>query len=304
MIKKKIKKKIKDKYACPFTGRKWCMTLNTHSSHDYEALTAYFNSSAVVCACIAKEYGRHRIHPHWQIYFELVLLSRNIKTTISNVLGHANAYLTKANGTKASNIAYVYGLTKPYEIGEVVFSKNCEVPPNYDDTAVKFWASWKPRPFQKAIIDLITSKKPDRRTIYWFYDVKGASGKSILCEYLMLYHGAIVTGIKGSDMKHAIVRYQEITKHSPIIICLNMARSATFSQSTALSIEEIKDGMFFSGKYKSSAYVAINKPYVFIFSNHSPAKYKNKNFFTPDRWRVYRIRSNKHDLKHITSFTY
>lgn len=270
-----------------FIGRKWNMTLHGAFPHDFELLKKFFNTDAVRCACISKEYGKHRIHPHWQGYFELEEPVRNIRKTVSNILGHENTHLAKAKGSKKQCVAYVYGTTKPYEIGQIVYSKNCEKPEDYDDTALKFWTEWQPRPFQREIIDLITTKKADRRTIYWIYDEVGNSGKSILCEYLMLYHGAIITGTKGSDMKHAIVRYQEITKHQPVIICLNMARSASFSKETALSIEEIKDGMFFSGKFKSTAYVAINKPYVFIFANHSPAKYKS--FYTKDRWKIYEI---------------
>lgn len=270
-----------------FTGKKWCMTLHGGLPHDFDKLKEFFDTDAVSCACISKEFGEHRIHPHWQGYFELKEASRNIRRNISNVLGHENTHLAKAKGSKQQCVAYVYGTTKPYEIGQVVYTKNCEVPESYDDTALKFWTEWQPRPFQKQIIDLIKSERADRRTIYWIYDKVGKSGKSILCEYLMLYHGAIITGTKGSDMKHAIVRYQEITKHQPVIICLNMARSASFSKDTALSIEEIKDGLFFSGKFNSGAYIAINKPYVFIFANHNPAKYKH--FFTEDRWKVYSI---------------
>ena len=270
-----------------FTGKRWNITLHGAFSHDLDRLIKFFDTDVVKCACISKEFGKHRIHPHWQGYFELEGSVRNIRTYMSNILSHENTHLIKARGSKDQCIAYVYGTTKPYEIGQVVYTKNCEKPKDYDDTALKFWTEWQPRPFQKQIIDLVTKEKADRRTIYWIYDEVGKSGKSILCEYLMLYHGAIITGTKGSDMKHAIVRYQEITKHQPVIICLNMARSASFSKETALSIEEIKDGMFFSGKFSSSAYVAINKPYVFIFANHSPAKYKD--FYTEDRWKIYKI---------------
>lgn len=272
-----------------FVGRRFLVTIHGQNQQDYQNLKRWFQTSEVFLACMAKEFGKHRIHPHWQIYFELTNSVQNIKELLEKVLGHNEAHIEKANGTSNENIRYVYAMNKPYEIGMVCLRKNVTPPRDFKgEETIKFWLNFKPRNFQQDIIDIALGS-PDRRTIYWFYDPEGNSGKTILTEYLTLFHGAIVTGLKPNDMKHAIVRYQEITKHSPTIICLNMARSAKFNQMAAIGIEEIKDGVFFSGKYDSASYVAANKAHVFVFSNEDPKPYKR--FFSSDRWKVFRIRN-------------
>ena len=284
--------KAPKKTTYPYRGRRWAITIHGHEQQDFDKLVKFFNTDEVECACIAKEWGKYRIHPHWQIYLEFFERVNNIKTKLSAILGHDNSHIEAAKGTKQANIKYLHATEKHYEMGMIEYAKNIgEVPKNYRAKTVEFWRSFKPRPFQQSIID-IAKGEPDKRYIYWIYETIGNTGKSILIEYLCIFHGAIATGGRAADMKYAVARYQELTHHDPVVICLNLARSASFTKATTLSVEELKDGVFFSGKYESTNYLAFNKPHIFIFANKKP----DKRLFSSDRWRVFTINS-QYELK-------
>jgi hypothetical protein len=50
------------------------------------------------------------------------------------------------------------------------------------------------------------------------------------------------------------------------------------------TIEQLKNGIFFSGKYEASTHV-INSPHVICFANYPPDKYK----LSADRWNIIEI---------------
>ena len=271
-------------------GQRFCMTIHGQHESDLAKLQEFFDSDAVKCACISKEFGKQKIHPHWQIYFELTNETQKIKTEMTDLLGHERFHVKKADGTKEQNVSYVFGVNKYYEGGFVVYRKNVKTPWNYNEEPVVFWNKFKPRPFQQDVIDLALTA-PDRRTIYWFYDTIGNTGKTIVSEYLHIFHGAIITGGKNEDMKNAITRWQETTESNPKIIIMDLARSDIIGDTTFRGIESIKNGLFFDGKYESAMVHSFAKPHVFIFSNYSPEKYMD--LFSKDRWKIFNIVDNQ-----------
>lgn len=59
------------KHTHPWRGARWTLVVHGQRSCDFEELVKFFNSDAVKCAVIAKEFGKYKIHPHWQCYYEL-----------------------------------------------------------------------------------------------------------------------------------------------------------------------------------------------------------------------------------------
>lgn len=272
-------------------GRKFLLTVHGQNYDDYRKLQAYFETPKVTRAVIAREFGLHKIHPHWQCYFEHDNASTGPITgrkLMEEILGHKNYHIEVAKGTTESNVSYIYAVNKTHEIGFVDFNKNCTIPSRHNQKRVDFWNSFTLRPFQKQILDLLTQDTDDDRSIFWFYDEIGNTGKTKLMEYLHIFHGAIVTGGNSSDMKHAISRWKEITGHNPVFILLNVSRSDSFTKQSAKAVESIKDGLFFSGKYESGMVHARDKAVVAIFSNLKP----NVNFFSLDRWKIFEISKN------------
>jgi hypothetical protein len=254
-------------------------------------LVEFFNTDAVTCAVIAKEFGKYKIHPHWQCYYELAKETSAIKSDLSKLLDHDEFHVEKARGTTRANVKYVYASEssgKYWEVGFVEYNKNCVVPRDYDPEDVDFWRNWQPRPFQRELIDIVLNKK-DRRSIYYVWEPTGNTGKTMLAEYLHIYHGAIITGGAASDMKHAVKRWQEIAGHYPMIIIVDVARSDRFTQAGAKALEAIKNAFFFSGKYESGMTHDTKKPQVVVFANREP----RRSNFSDDRWKVARIVNNE-----------
>lgn len=268
--------KSKNKYK----GHRFVLTVHGQTQDDLQHLVAFFETSEVKLACISKEFGENKVHPHWQVYFELVNQTR-MKTKMAEVLGHDNFHLEKAVNTANACVAYVFGVGKPYELGWIVYRKNVATPYNYKSSASEFWANFKPKKFQAEIIGLVSEEVHDREIIY-LYETAGNTGKTKLAEYLHIFHGAIVTGGKTDDMKHAIARWQQITQQCPVIIVMDIARSERIKDSTFRGIESIKNGLFFSGKYESAMLHSVFKPHIFIFANFPPCK----QHLSQDRWKI------------------
>ena len=278
----------------PWRGQRWTLVVHGQRDNDFQKLIAFFNTDAVTCAVIAKEFGKYKIHPHWQCYYELAERTESARGDIGWILGHDEFHVEKARGTQRANVKYVYASEssgKYWEAGFVEYVKNCEVPRDYTpwvEASVNFWRNWQPRPFQRELTDIVLNKDDDR-SIYWIYEPVGNTGKTKLAEYLHIYHGAIVTGGAASDMKHAVKRWQEIAGHYPMIIIVDVARSDRFTNYSAKALEAIKNAFFFSGKYESGMAHARDKPQVIVFANREP---KRSNFST-DRWKVAWIVNNE-----------
>lgn len=270
-----------------FRGQRFCVTINGQKKEDFDRIVEFFDTDAVSCACISKEFGQNKIHPHWQVYFELEKRVQNGRILISEVLDHEEAHIEVAVRSKQECVEYVYGVGKLYEVGFVEYAKNIKVPRRYSSQAADFWRNFKPRPFQQQIIDIAKNEVWEDRLIYWFFEPKGNTGKTKLAEYLHIFHGAIITGGKAEDMKHAVSRWQQIAKACPAIIIADVCRSDSFNESSAKGIESIKNGLFFDGKYESAMLHSVKKAHVFVFANVSPKDYMN--FLSADRWKIYEI---------------
>jgi hypothetical protein len=133
-------------------------------------------------------------------------------------------------------------------------------------------------PWQKQVIDII-GREPDDRKIFWFWEPEGNSGKTTFCKYLAIHYGACILGGKSADMKNAIATMAKY----PQIIVIDVPRSS-FDYISYQGIEEIKNGMFFSGKYESKMVIGP-VPHLIVFANETPDTTK----LSADRWQVIRI---------------
>lgn len=137
----------------------------------------------------------------------------------------------------------------------------------------------KLRPFQKDIEEIINTK-PDNRTIYWYYETKGNTGKSHMTKYLTANHNAIMinTG-KQADILHAY-------NHQPIII-FDLPRTLEHNESIYTTMEVLKNGQYFSSKYESKS-VLTEIPHIIVFANYLPDISK----LSEDRWNIQEIQTD------------
>ena len=138
-------------------------------------------------------------------------------------------------------------------------------------------------PWQREVRDIIM-KEPDERTIHWFYDHEGGTGKSKLARYLVIKHRALCVAGAAKDMKHVVAKY--CLSHAgagPEIVILDIPRAKLNKMSYA-GIEEVKNGLMCSEKFDSEM-VVFNHPHVIIFANEEP----KWHLASKDRWNVRRI---------------
>lgn len=134
-------------------------------------------------------------------------------------------------------------------------------------------------PWQRLVIDIIQTE-PDDRTIHWFWSEEGKKGKSLLCKFLYLNFGAIVLGNKTNDALYLAKRYPQAN-----CFLFDFPRTSLEYINYGL-IENLKNGLFFSGKYESEM-VCRPSPHIFCFAN-TPPKWKDMSL---DRWKVYNVDS-------------
>ena len=150
---------MKKIFKYPWKGLRWTLVVHGQRCVDFDKLVAFFNTGAVKCAVIAREFGKYKVHPHWQCYYELAVETQAMKGDLIKILGHDEFHVEKAVGTTRANIKYVYAVNKHWEVGFVEYSKACEVPRDYDPEEATFWRNWQPRPFQRELIDIVLSKR-------------------------------------------------------------------------------------------------------------------------------------------------
>jgi len=134
-------------------------------------------------------------------------------------------------------------------------------------------------PWQEEIITIMATK-PNKRSIYWYWEPDGAVGKSVFSRHLVIKELATYVCGKRDDMKYIISEMLETVD----IECLLIDIPKNVSEISYTFIEEVQNGMFCSGKYESKN-LLFNVPHVIIFANWAPSYEK----MSLDRWVVKNI---------------
>lgn len=181
------------------------------------------------------------------------------------------------NGNWASNVRYCTKVLTRKE-GCIPITMGCSAPREPSVISLD-----KMYPWQKALLDRMLDE-PDDRTIEWYWDADGNTGKTALCKYLCYHHDALLVGGSAADAKYAIIKWHETKGDYPRIVLMNVPRSAIHEGVVRVSyggIESIKDGCFFSGKYESCMALTPNC-HVVVFANCEPDEHE----LSADRWRI------------------
>lgn len=136
----------------------------------------------------------------------------------------------------------------------------------------------KPR---QDIISLI-EQEPDSRTINWIWSNEGGMGKTSTCAYIEHnYEGVCVVNGKGADIKNQVINH--LNENELDILIINVPRCNENHVSYA-AMEEIKDGLIYSGKYEGG-FANIEHPHVIVISNFAPELSK----LSEDRWNIINV---------------
>jgi len=115
---------------------------------------------------------------------------------------------------------------------------------------------------------------PKNRLIIWYYDRIGASGKTIIANYLACVHGAaLYSGASNADILHAY--------KGENIALFDFTRTKEGYVNYSI-IEQIKSNVLFSPKYESKTKYRPGGVYVVCFANFLPDRSK----LSADRWDI------------------
>lgn len=135
-------------------------------------------------------------------------------------------------------------------------------------------------PYQQKIQDIFDGPV-DKRKIYWICD-NGNKGKTSFAKHMCIkypYNIIYLSG-KGADIKHGVAEYVKQVGNRFKMAIFGFPRSLEDYVSYQ-SLEEVKDGIFFSGKYESGM-CKYNRPHVICLANFLPDTKK----LTADRWEI------------------
>lgn len=131
----------------------------------------------------------------------------------------------------------------------------------------------------------IIEQEPDNRTVNWIWSEEGGVGKTSTCAYIENnYDNVCIVNGKGADIKNQVIKHLE--KNELDILIVNVPRCNENHVSYA-AIEEIKDGLIYSGKYEGG-FANIEHPHVIVVSNFYP----EINKLSEDRWNIIEIKKS------------
>ena len=216
---------------CPLSDS-WCFTLNNYSEFEWNCIKIVVMGDNVEKYVVGKEVGEEGT-PHLQgvIKFKKrvraneFFKNKRIHWEKCRSIEHSIVYCKK-DGDYITNV---------YSVKEKVMKK-------YEGVVWKCW--------QSELIELI-EKGEENRKIYWYWDYSGNVGKSYLCKYLVCKYDALVISGKSSDIKNACLSIEEKNKVLPSVIIYDVPRCNLDYVNYGV-IEEIKNGLFYSGKYEGA----------------------------------------------------
>jgi len=140
-----------------------------------------------------------------------------------------------------------------------------------------------PRSFQRMILDMVKNEADDR-SILWFCDRTGNSGKTKLRVELVALHGAFgCEGGKVGDIMYQATEFLAANDNKCDTFVFDFAKCSGDYVSYG-AMEAIKNGTWTSTKYVGGL-VSIKPPHVICFANNWPDLKK----MSMDRWKLYEI---------------
>lgn len=249
-------------------ARTWCFTLNHPTPKEVEDINQYLNAYSTHAA-YQSEVGEEGT-PHLQGCFKTKnpVRFRTLKSLLPRAHWEkcrnwkASAEYCQKAETRVEGPSYLKGFPKP-------------VKDPLDGLELHAWQQ-----DLKNILD----EEPDDRSIFWYWEYTGNTGKSAFCKSYILNNreDAIMVGGTTKDILFAVSQCTAAGK-PPRVVFIDVARSKDHLAWDG--IEKLKNGCFFSGKYES-AQCLLNPPHIVLFANRPPVL----DTLSADRWKVVEIK--------------
>jgi len=242
----------------------WCFTLNNPEKEDFAEICSIGSNCSKVL--IMQEETGENGTPHIQGYF-----------AFKKKIRPKNLFNRKIHWEKCRNPS----AAREYcQKDDTRTGRRCRMMDGKEAMIRSLEDKFEPYPWQQEVIDLVRTE-PDKRSIHWFWEKDGGTGKSTLCKHIVKKFNAIMVTGKAADMKCAIAKRFEVTGAGYDVVIVNLPRSFNKEYLSYTGLEEIKDGLFFSGKYESGM-VITDCPHLIVFANEPPDTSK----MSADRWVI------------------
>lgn len=250
-------------------ARAFSFTLNNYTEDDIKLIATTFNNNE--CSYVFQEEKGREGTRHLQGCF---------RTKNPMDFSTIKSWMPRAHLEKAKNWRSLvkYCCKQETRIGRVFHSDDVKVPEIAEDPLTR--EEVKLLAWQEECIEIAKGERDDRE-IHWWVDRAGGRGKTSMCKHLVLKHDACYVAGKGENVKYLIANWIAKRGVHPKLIVINLTRTLENFVNYGV-IEEIKDGLFVSSKYKTEA-IIMNSPTILIFANFSPDMRK----MTKDRWVIH-----------------
>lgn len=255
----------------PLSGKYhwWCFTYNNYTRGNLDLLLEWLDYGTEVRYWINEEIGEETGTKHLQgtLHFKNVQRYTTLR----------NKYPIFWKPTKSMESSIKYCCKTETRVGVNLIKENFEKKIKEKKFKTKNYEELYD--WQKSVLTIL-EKEPDDRTIHWFWDHKGCSGKTTLAKYILKnYANATYScACKSADIL-------TITDETKNIYILNFTRTQEgFCPYNAL--EQLKDGLISDSKLKKkSNNIIMDPPHVICFANWPPETHK----LSVDRWKVVEI---------------
>lgn len=252
--------------------RNWMLTINNYTDTDCTAISDLRNCNWI--------YQPERGEKEGTAHLQVALMFKNARTFSSIKKKFPTAHIEVARNKYA---CINYCRKQETSIGDPISNFNTD---EYFKTRGKprdYFKNKIPYGWQREIIRLIKTE-PDERKVYWYWEPKGCRGKTALARNICLNYNAIQVGGNARDIKCGITKWLEINDKEWLdVVIINLTFGNMHISYSAM--EQIKDGIFFSGKYESGM-VIFNIPHLIVFANCEP----EYHMLSEDRWVVREIK--------------
>lgn len=137
--------------------------------------------------------------------------------------------------------------------------------------------------WQRDILEMI-DQEPDERKVYWYWDEDGCTGKTSLAKHICLKKRTKALYLQGcnKNVMYAVAkRLEEVDIEIAIFGLTRQDRQGCSYR----SLETLKDGIGFSGKYESGMFLCSGM-HVLVFANFPP----DEEALSRDRWEIRHIK--------------
>lgn len=295
-------------------AKNWVFTLNNYTTQEEDRLSKLYEDGYIKYIIYGYEEAPTTGTKHLQGYIQLTK-----KTTLSNLkkkteiktihiesakgtLQQNKEYTTKSNnyiekgipttkGQRSEMKTYYEQIIECDNWNEVLKINETKKYLKYAKEVFKTKETIKPqegitlRPFQQQIIDII-NQPADDRSIYWVYDDEGGIGKTFISKYLVSnYKAFYFRPAKGADILY--------TYNNQEIVILDIPRCIDEQYINWGILEQLKDGIIFSGKYEGKQLYRSNNAHVIVMSNHLPPQ----GVFSNDRIKILNYNDKQQEIK-------